>query len=1233
MVSLDSQELSAFPELLQPYDAEATLARIAGLLACPTLQANTIRIETLVHLAVLHCRGTRRPTPTELRKWLSRTLGGTQIAMLEDPAEDVFITNVEAPQGNFRLFEGIWEANAYFVQVVLETLASEGAPQACKDLLPPALALLRISECIAERLSLPRWRLAPSKPKGDVTVPRPTVVETLARAVTFTPADLVALGVTRESLIPFVFRNEDRDGLASQTTGHTSLERRPLVSFAERIVFALPHCASPAVRRFVLESLHCSGHLRAFSSAMGRKQARQLHRDALREFQGTAEPLESPPADGRMPSLHGWLIRYDLGRYLHVVLLHDNMSELAEGGLSTFREYPEEIRESLEKYLSKVAEHCRELPEFARGVTLLVTGGLGRGFALGLVDWPAGWHMAVVRLADLLIMADELGEPVRRFIKCIEQRDWAESKGVAFINMNGDYNFYCHWRQLKCQLVPRELPVADGSGVVIATDMVRPVREEVRNLLDRHVARTASGAYSPVMRLGRDTYFTSMHKRPIYASIGHLMAGTLGGVVETRRGSSWLLVIPPEQGELLHRVFYELWSGFMNFHERVVVDVESRFPGAPRGPVEVQLDFSSVRAPDESRTAPTSFNVTEPQLDVDLAARTVRIAFPSDFLTLFEQAANAGERSILRSIAHALVSLHGGTSSADDAQFIDALLDRVLVGDAARVLHMFRTHYPIEHLLSRRGQQPRFLSHEDFVFSKLQLWEGCIPPSTPASSSITGTEPCNSFLHKVVEKTWHAIRGILRQLDRAAVIREALAVHEAVNNDRDHWRRTAQAVIAIYSSAEDVFSVAEAREKDRNQIALAARTVLEMALCECPEAGGRRASRHDMDELFAKAAVMIEAATDSDAVHGGLSDARVFLHPNGEYEIDRSFQKTVIRPFVAGHFREEFEDAAGEYPRLYRQRDPDHRARADNAFSRDFSMAFEAEYGLTTSEAIEGWAKLLDAAVEADSVIVETTVGAVRNRLVSVANLSPRAAESFMRAFSLYGRESWEVPPAGFKTKDLHPWRYRRRLSVSTKPILAFGAGDGDKVFYGAATLRTSIGYLLSSSEEGRFPPEFFASKEMKRYVGSVNDERGRAFTLSVAETIRGQGWLARTEVQMTELGASAEFGDIDVLAWKPGSRVQLIECKRLRLARTVAEIAEICGRFRGEAKDELAKHVRRAEWIARSPACLSRIVGFTPSARQIRTRLVTDTHVPMMYLRSLPLRPENIGPLEHAAS
>ena len=217
-------------------------------------------------------------------------------------------------------------------------------------------------------------------------------------------------------------------------------------------------------------------------------------------------------------------------------------------------------------------------------------------------------------------------------------------------------------------------------------------------------------------------------------------------------------------------------------------------------------------------------------------------------------------------------------------------------------LHMFHTYSPIEHLLARKNTKLVFLAHEDFVFAKLKLSEGCT--TVKPEAALTTKPECNDFLHKVVIKVWGQLRDLLRQFDRTSVIRQALAVHEAVIRDRDHWRRTAQAVIALYAPAENVFDVALQREQDRNKVALPARTILEMAICECPTIGGRQLSKWDIDELLAKTALLIEAANSvGHKLH--LLEPAVQLHSNGEYTIDRRFYEAVIHPFVANYFREE----------------------------------------------------------------------------------------------------------------------------------------------------------------------------------------------------------------------------------------------------------------------------------------------------------------------------------------
>ncbi len=1231
MIPIASAETEKLARVLAKYAPRATIARSAGLLTAPNLQANTVRLEVLVYLAVAYCAGNKKPGHMELGRWLNQYLGQTQMAMWEDPIEDVFVTNVNTPEGNRRVFEGIWESNDYFLQIALDTLMSRKAPQECHDLLQPAFALLRLSDFVAERLELHRWHIEPSNPKGSVSVAPATHIEDRARAVTFTKDDLEALGVTREVLSPFLFREEDKTKLKDESTGDTSLELRPLVDFGDALVLALPHAVSPAIRRFVLSELQKMGYLQSFSDLLAARQARQVEKDGLWELKGDTESLNPPAYDeGPMPSLHAWLLKYDTNKYLHVVLLHDRLDWLDEQGLSSALEYPEPVRAGLERYLSKVTAYCRALPGFAEGMTLLVMGGLGRGFMLDFNDWPdAEWRWSAIRVSDLLMMAGEIGHPIKRYLKCIKQKEWAENQGVYFMNINGDFNFYCYWRHFNFQLIPRELKVDSGSMVGVGHDFVLPVRQELRNLVDRHVMQTADGQFVQVMRFGRDAYFKSMQGRPVYVSLVHLHAGILAGAVESSRGPTWLFIEPREGDESVRHLLYQMWSGFLGLYDRLVTEIEVLLPHLASGAIEIRLNFRELIVPEEYLVTDASTRIAEPVVLVNLDQRMVEIKFPSDFLVNFQQHENTGEKLVLRALARGLVRLHQVSPTVDDDEsLVETLLEKVIGDVGMRVLHLFHTYYPIEYLLAQQSQTPVFLAHEDFVFAKLRLSDGCAEVK-PEAVLKTKYE-CNDFLHKVVVKVWGQLRGLLQQFDRASVIRWTLAVHEAVIQDRDQWRRTAQAVIALYKPVEDIFAVAGKRESDRNQISLPARTILEMAICECPVSGSRELSRWDMDDMLAKAALLVEVATDSDAVKLDLAEPVIQLHANGEYTIDRSYRETIVHPFLTNYLREEFEGAAGNYSKLYQRERRTERMRADEIYSADFNYAFKIEFGLTPDEAVDGFAELMDLAVEQNSVIVQTTLGELRKRLIQVRGLSSEACESYLKTFGLFHRPAWEQPPVGFNNKDLEPWRFRRRLSATVRPLFIFGEEDSDAVLFGAGGLQLGFAYLLERAEAGQLPGRFFVTGAMKQYIGAVNDERGHAFANTIAEMLRQQGWQARNEVKMSELGApqTAADGDIDVLAWKSSGDVLLIECKRLQLARTVAEIAEICRKFRGEAKDDLDKHVKRANWVIQNPSSLKQIVGFIPSHNSIDARLVTNTHVPMMYLESLPIPTEKIGPL-----
>ena len=58
-------------------------------------------------------------------------------------------------------------------------------------------------------------------------------------------------------------------------------------------------------------------------------------------------------------------------------------------------------------------------------------------------------------------------------------------------------------------------------------------------------------------------------------------------------------------------------------------------------------------------------------------------------------------------------------------------------------------------------------------------------------------------------------------------------------------------------------------------------------------------------------------------------------------------------------------------------------------------------------------------------------------------------------------------------------------------------------MLFGAGSLKLGVEYLLDRIEQGHLPQEFFTTREMKQYIGSVNHEKGHAFARSIADQFR----------------------------------------------------------------------------------------------------------------------------------
>ena len=1026
--------------------------------------------------------------------------------------------------------------------------------------------------------------------------------------------------VNPDQLASFILRDSEKSSLLTQAIGNTSLERRPLVQIGKNLVCALPHGISAAIRRYVVGELLRTGHLSAFADVLAEYQFQEVHRELSRELQ-PFKPLENIPSpNGKVPSRHSLVIKYDTDKFLHVILIHERLEWIESQGFAGRSNYPRARAENLRRYIRNVTNWCRSQPGFQEGTTLYVLGGLGGGTVLELQRPPSAWYSSHISTPDFRMLTSEAEQPLRRYLKFLKQWAWIENKGLQFYCFE-HYTLYCHWRQTDYNPVPRELPLLSGSVCPVLGAGAREVRAEVRLRTDRQLLPNARGGFWPARRLHGNSFFPSRRQKKTYASPYSIVAGFFSGAVVTKQGVNWLIASTrPERSHL--SLTHRIWEAFIDLFERLVVGLDGIRVNERRGVIEVQLDCSEIEPLDESSADEPPPMPVEPEVAINSAKGIVALRLPANFMHSFRQPENTGERLLLHSIAKGLLAIHGGTQNGSKEAIVRSLVNRVLEDTGTRVIHGFNITDRVEIIRHKKQyRKAELLSQMDYRFLRVGFCDGLA--RAEGGSLLESKESCNALLHKIVDSLVDRLRGRLQALDRTSVIRELLERQEAIIGDRQHWNQTAKAIMALHSQSEEGLVAAMQREEQRVNTGLAARSVMEMAICECPIQGGRPMSSWDADEALALMLAVLDTAACSEAIHNDLAEPRIEVFANGDFDMDHSFREQVMNPFLQAYNRERFVEAAQEYEGLYGdddQRDPNNSE--GSGLPHDLVSAFRAEFGLTPEQAGQAMGELIELAILQEDLVVETTVAQVKQRLIESCGYSQSDCDNFLRSFGLVRRQNWEQPPQGCTERDIRPWRYGRKLSAVVRPLFIFGEQNDDTIFYSVSMLRAGFIYLVGKIREGQLSKEFFTSREMIGLIGKINDQLGHAFEKKVAERFRESDWRSRRRVPMSELGAPAELGDIDVLAWKEDGQVHVVECKRLQLARSVAEIAGVCRKFSGEARDELHKHLRRVEWIQGNPTSLKWIVGFAPELEKMDDWIVTSNRVPMTYLTSLPIEP-----------
>lgn len=1219
--TLDFEQIEqAHPSLvrsIERFDGGQTMALVAGLLTVPAYHANTVRLEMLQHLVQRNALGERTPTSRCLGRWLNKDLQQGRIAMMEDPVEDVFISNIFSGIGNTMIFEGIWESNDHSLQHALNALRPPYFGEVATSLIQECFSLLRLSNGVAERCELARNCAGSGMPGQRIRLPPDAWMQTRSKTVWFSWDEIRGIGVRPESLAGFIHDNTR----SKANDGTSSLVRRPLILWNGGVLLALPAAVSVAIRLHILDRVHAAGLLDNFEEALHGAQLNELIGSIKSGFGGEPITIPDMPPPPEWSGMKGQtVVRFDPGRFAHVLFAGDSIRETRVSGLSVPANLLQAGNGTLRDYVERSAEVISNVAGYRGGMTMVVVGGLGRSFAFGVRGVPQGWRVIAVRLADVAMLSRVRGADFARLWKLMDWDRKLSDAGIDLVNVNGELNMIGYLSKNGDRLVPREVK---GSHVrlVLGTEFIGHFRTELRAKWDRHAVKRGFDRWVPVERHNADAYFADFGKEPIYSDLDAADAGQLRAVVKTKDRAWWLCCVDREELAWHREIQFRIWDAVLSWLPRIARCASETFYSIPHGSIEVFIGLQTL-------AAWTSRNVQDlpaegsPITSIERAPSRIHIRLPLGFLRKFAVAENIAERAIIGAVFEGLSSLCEDELKPRE---IAKIVDNIVECDDARFFHLAVGRTFRDLVDARRVGKPRWIAEEDVNYSRLGVAHAAF--ANGWTGAVKGQKECRKFLEKAVDEYWRRLSALLRKLNRRSVVIMALENIEALERDRAKWKLTARALLAVYRNESGVLASASTQEARRTHAGRACRILVEMAVATANVRGGEEMGKGELDAALALIFALLDAATDRDAITFGLTEATVDIFGNGEYECDGKYREAIVNPYIHRRFEEGFREAARGYKEHYREPENGRGDRVARAWPPGFEAAFRSEFGMMPGDLISVLRVLESVGLERQEDVVRVTVDDLRT-VLSTAGLETQVIDSVFREFGLRPRKAWEWTPPDFQAKDWYPWRYGRRLSLVMRPLVFLGEASGgkDSVVFAPGVVGDGIQVVLERFLDGRFPTDLVRSSEMGAWIGSTADRLGREFECAVTNELRRLGFSAEARVSMKEFGADETYGDIDVLAWHENSgKVWVIECKRLKAARTVGEIGEQLEAFHGEEMDRLGRHMRRCQWLKKHPRERGRFRSRMPGRKRIVPMLVTSTFVPMQYCATLPISTDNI--------
>ena len=243
------------------------------------------------------------------------------------------------------------------------------------------------------------------------------------------------------------------------------------------------------------------------------------------------------------------------------------------------------------------------------------------------------------------------------------------------------------------------------------------------------------------------------------------------------------------------------------------------------------MTFESIVAVTDGHPAPK--NADELRSLIQVSARLnsgeIEIKVCDGFEDGLVQPDNVAERILVEAFVEGVAIAAG---EADDTEKRQRALSAICPSAEMRYMHRFAAQDFRDYVRSQIGRKPLLVNQFDHAASLVGL--GWRDRPRALGPEIVGVSECTSYLNGIVEILIEEICELLGALNRRSVIKALLLNHEAAGCDRDTWRRTSQAVLALHDDRQGTLNAIIEHDGRLSVCFTLSRILIEAAICECP---------------------------------------------------------------------------------------------------------------------------------------------------------------------------------------------------------------------------------------------------------------------------------------------------------------------------------------------------------------------------------------------------------------